>query len=223
MDSESIARLSCRLDRLEEECRSLRGRCRRWQAGAWGLGLVVATALTVGAARGDKPAESVEARRFVLVGADGATRAVLESEPAGQVGLTFQSGDGARRAKLGLRADGSPILLLHDTASEAGMSLSVSGDRGKEMPQIGLFDKHGAGGIQMVVTEKGTPLIALHDARGVARLSQELTPEGAGALKILTEDQRGVTVGSLAQGDDGVTRVVLKDRDGKVVFQAPSP
>lgn len=129
MDDPTVDSLSQRLDRLEREIRW-------WRR----LGTVVVSTLVLAfllGATGQKVADEVRAKLFVLVDVDGKDRAALVVTADGPV-LALYDRDGKFRADLAVTAAGSALALRdRDGAPRAMLGVPTGG------PALGLYDRDG--------------------------------------------------------------------------------
>ena len=117
----------------------------------------------------DTVAETVKARRFEVVDDVGATRIVLTTLEGGRPSLTLADENGAFRAWLFLRSDGSPNLVLLD--------------RGR----VVLMDQAGEIRSAQHLTADGSPAVSLMDAAGQVRSGLFLAEDGAPTIELYDE------------------------------------
>jgi hypothetical protein len=145
-----------RLDRLERQNYRLR---------LWGgivlVGLV--TVLLLESVLPRRPARTVEAEKFILVGPGGNLRAGLSVEPNGMVGLAFLDKERRTRAGLAVQPDGSPSLRLFATDARSRVTLTVAPDGSPMLLLLGPDEQPRA---MLVVRAGGSPGLQLLDTGG---------------------------------------------------------
>ncbi len=133
-----------------------------------------------------------------LYGDDGKDHATLSLAPGGATGLIFHDQDGKQRAALGV---------LPNNAS--GLS---------------LFDKGGSHRVALSVVPDGSPRLELFDAGGGRRANLALSTEGLPALQLEDKGQPRAVLGAGSEGKRKASTpssLLLFDKDGSVIFQAP--
>jgi hypothetical protein len=232
-DSAMDAVLS-RLATLERENRRLR----RWG----GLLLVLGLALAgMAMAEGEKVAEVVKARKFVVVDDQGKERGLFWVQPAtGATNLALAGRDGTFRLHLGVMPDGSPGVFLfekdgktnrismvvqpdgnpglvvhdHERRPRAALAMDPSG-----AVEFGLLSAQSEAGLKLRVGADDSSAVVVKDPDGGLRVGLMALPDGSSAL-MLTEGRKGSRAG-VAIKPDGLPEVLLQDREGKTVFKAP--
>jgi hypothetical protein len=183
-----------RIDRLERQNR-------RFRRAATAIALGVAAVFLMGQTVPKSPA--VETQKLVLKDKRGKIRAVLgafsEDEPFGL--LVFDANQRIR-AKLGLEADGSPILALTD---DRGV------DRVTVHPAAGLRILGDGPSVTLGVTHGNEPTLHLNDKDGWTRAALVLTNTNtAPILKFL--DPRGNARAWIGAMSDGKAQLLLMNR-----------
>jgi hypothetical protein len=181
------------------------------QGAACGLALGVVLLTGVGLGRAATVAASapavpdvVKARRFEVVDATGKLRVALGVRTHGWAGLTLYDAAGKTRAILTLHADGSPSLYLSDGTEKLRASLGVAANGS---PRLSLLDAAVQTRADLGVLPDGSPALYLYDAAGKARATL-----GCTTLEVVkTGEARKRAESSL----------VLFDKDGKVIWEAP--
>jgi hypothetical protein len=186
--------LVLRIDRLERENR-------RFRRAATAIALGVAAVFLMGQAVPKSPA--VETQKLVLKDKRGKIRAVLgqfsEDEPFGL--LVFDANQRIR-TKLGLEADGSPILALTD---DRGV------DRVMLHPALGLRVLGDGPSVTLGVNYGNEPALHLNDKDGWTRAALVLTGTNtAPILKFL--DPRGNVRAWIGAMSDGKAQLLLMNR-----------
>jgi hypothetical protein len=218
------AGLELRLRALERSAR----RQRILTAGALGLALAaLVTARQPGPtvlAKTALPAPEIQARRFVLVGADGMALGALEAPAGGGPQLVLRDRSGATRASLILAPDGAPSLVLGDATGRARVRLAAGADEalvtvaGKDSSAVTLAN----GGV--------APRLALADAKGNERLwvairlgspaVQFLDTQGIARSGLTTfNDDAGLAI--VSGTDKSSPGLVLYGKDRTIVWSAP--
>src|SRR2546426_409463 len=189
-----LSSLDSVLDRLatvEAQNRSIR------RAGAVVLSLVGAVLIM---AQARPPSQTVEAERLVLRDAMGMARIVLSSGEGegGAASLTLSDANGNPRGMLVVLRDGVAGGALGDAG--AGLSLTANGS-----PLVGLY--HGRARTSLRLDDDGSTHLDLYDQDG--RL-------GAALLS-----STRATPETTAVGNPSGSSLVLRDKNGRIVFQAP--
>ena len=97
-----------RLTKLEEDLSTAKRRNRWTMAAALVLVSLLITAII------QKPADEVKARRFIVVDAQGNTRALLYTNEFGMAELNMQDAQRKPRAVLVVLPDGNPMMAFYD-------------------------------------------------------------------------------------------------------------
>jgi hypothetical protein len=108
------------------------------------------------------PAEVVQARKFVLIGANGDPVAELGSSYGG-AGLVLMDSTGQPRAALVLTASGEPGLKLYDQHGVVKAALMVGND-GRS--GLAIYDTRGKDRAAFATDADGTPALVLFDNNG---------------------------------------------------------
>jgi hypothetical protein len=125
--------------------------------------------------------------------------------PDGSAGLVFHDGDGKQRLSLGVLPNDVAGLSLYDKGERHRLGLSVLGD---SSPHLELFDGAGTRRAGLALTPDGLPGLLLED-KGQPRavLGVGTSPDG----------KRPAAGGKASSASS----LLLFDRDGSIVFQAP--
>lgn len=184
----------------------------RWRVIAGAAAAFLGLLLLVGAT-GDKLAEEIRARRFVLVGSDGKDRASLSEEPDGEVRLVLMDKDGKLRAGWSVLADGSPRLTLYHVNGEEGINVKLTQQGSSVLKFYGPAGKvRAVMGVAVVAGGDGIPVFGLTESDGT-----DLTLAGYG-LGITDKDEKRRARLWFVNGSPILT---LWDKDGKVIWEAP--
>lgn len=175
-------------------------------------------------AKTNVPAPELQARRFVLVGAEGARLGVLEASATGGPQLVLFDREAGARATLMLAADGEPSLALSAAggrdrvrlvagSDEARVSLTGLGAsavtlaNGGIAPRLALADANGNDRL-WVALRLGSPALQFLDARGVARSGLTTFNDEAGVAVVSGSDK----------SDPGL---VLYGKERTILWSAP--
>jgi hypothetical protein len=188
---------------------------------------VAAVAYAAGQAKAAAPVQAVvRAQKFELVDRNGKERTVLALMD-GQPVLALLDEKGLWRAALSLDSDGSPRLGLLDEKGKIRADLSLNPDG---RPRLGLLDEKGKIRADLSLSPDHGPDLNLLDEKGKIRAALMLDSDGGPGLGMF--DGKGQTRAALgaapleaidtgAVGNRTEFLLVLFDRDGKVVWQAP--
>ena len=164
----------------------------------------------------DVPAEGSRLGLFY----DGVVRAGIGFGPGGSQ-VNLYGDDGNDHATLNLAPDGTTGLIFHDQEGKQRAALGVLPNNASG---LSLFDKGGSHRVALSVVPDGSPRLELYDAAGARRADLALSPEGLPALQLEDKAQPRAVLGA---GSDGKRKasspssLLLFDKDGAVVFQAP--
>jgi hypothetical protein len=218
---------------MDDRMESLERRLERLAREVWWYrtaGAVLALMVTAGAVMGGAgaaapaPPAELKARRFVLVGDDGAPLAALEATPGGGTRLALSGRGAAARAVLGLAADGAPALSLHGADGERRALVEVAGETGT-VTALGPARTRVA-----LVADDTAPRVAVSDASGTDRAWLAVR-RGSPALQFLAasgvprtglatfNDEGGLAV--ISEADGKTPGLVLYDKGRSVVWSAP--
>jgi hypothetical protein len=176
------AALSRRVDELERQNRDLRRSGKLMVAAV--LALFAVTLIVLRGAVGGV-AESVEARRFVLRGADGQIRAVLGTTPDGASRLALQDGEGRERLKLTMLADGSPGMAFAD---RDGRSRAVLGLLSDETATLAFADRRGKTRAVLGVSPDESSTLVFADRNGETRVGVGVEADGSSGLTVFEKE-----------------------------------
>lgn len=213
MNPPILEALAERLERMERENRRLK---------RVGAVLILGIGALVLMAQG-KPSRVIEAERFVLRDARGKTRAVLGVEDR-VTKFSLYDEDGDFRADLGV---GPAVSTLGLFGKDKGSAVILSEAFPLEASLVFLKDKKMRSIVGVGVVG---PALDLGDADGRSRASLKLAADGSPTLTLYDEDKKPRTI--LGHADLVTTRtgtvdrrpassVVLFDKEGKVIWQAP--
>jgi hypothetical protein len=198
----------------------------RWHRAAVALGvaLLAGTGLASGHAGSRAATPELQARRFVLVGADGAPLAALEPTADAASRLVLLGRAGAPRLTLALAADGSPSVALSDASGRPRVLLDAAGEEarvsvtgldrsmvllanGGIAPRLALLDTAGKERVWLAL-RLNSPALQFLDGRGVARSGLTTFNDDAGV--------------AIISGTDGKSPgLVLYGKDRSIVWSAP--
>jgi hypothetical protein len=158
---------------------------------------------------------------------DGVVRAGIGHRRGGSQ-LNLFGEDGTDHVTLSLMADGSAGLLFHDGQGKQRLSLGVLPT---DVAGLSIYDKtekHRAG---LSVVGDGSPHFELFDGAGVRRAGLALTPDGLPGLLLEDRGQPRAILGfgpnpdgqrpTLSGRSPSTSSLLLFDRDGSLIFQAP--
>jgi hypothetical protein len=230
---------------IEERLEKLERQNRRMKLAGLGAMVIAGAFVLMGQASGPRTPSEVRAKSFVLVDANGETRARLYmSASANGPELTLLDAKGNERLTLYGPPIG-PTLALSDANGEVRAGLAVTSDR----PWLTLYDAKGNPRVVLDANSEGAGL-ALSDANGEVRAGLAVTSDGPGLVLSDANEkpQAGLAVTSDGAGlqlndpsgfetDIGVTdlitpatdethktsaaSIVLFGKDKKVLWSAP--
>ena len=151
---------------------------------------------------------------------DGLVRAGLGFGPGGSQ-LNLYGDDGKDHATLSLAPDGTTGLIFHDREGKQRAALGVLGNNASG---LSLFDKGGTHRAGLSVVPDGTPRLELFDAGGGRRANLALSGDGLPALQLEDKGQPRAVLGAGSAGQRRAaspSSLLLFDKDGTVIFQAP--
>ncbi len=164
----------------------------------------------------DVPADGTRLGLFY----DGAVRAGIGYGPGGAQ-LNLYAEDGKDHATMSLTKDGSTGLVFHDEDGKQRVALGVLPNSASG---LSLFDKGGAHRAALSVVPDGSPRLELFDPGGTRRANLALSSEGLPALQLEDKGQPRAVLGASSDGKrkgSSPASLLLFDKDGSVVFQAP--
>ena len=155
----------------------------------------------------------------------GAVRAGLGHGHGGSQ-LNLFGDDGRDHATLTLLPDGGTGLLFHDADGKQRMTLGILGS---DAAGVSLFDKAEKQRAGLAVVGDGSPHLELFDGGGTRRGGFLLSPEGLPGLLLEDRGQPRAVLGAApidGKVGSGSRRpspssLLLYDKDGSLVFQAP--
>jgi hypothetical protein len=156
---------------------------------------------------------------------DGVARAGIGYGEGGAQ-LNLFGDDGKDHATLGVLPDGSAGLLFHDAEGAQRIALGVLPSSASG---LSLFDRGGSHRLGLSVVPDGSPRVELYDTGGTRRAGLTLSPDGLPALQLEDKGQPRAVLGAatIDAKRGGTAKVsppsslLLFDKDGSVVFQAP--
>jgi len=166
---------------------------------------------------------------LTLADKEGRTGALVDVVDEGsRLGLFY---DGLVRAGIGFGPGGSQLNLYGD---DGATGLIFHDQDGKQRAALGvlpnnasglsLFDKGGGPRAALSVVPDGAPRLELFDAGGGRRANLGLSAEGLPALQLEDKGQPRAVLGAGSEGKRKASTpssLLLFDKDGSVIFQAP--
>ena len=154
----------------------------------------------------------------------GRMRLVGQVDSGGAPSLRLLGADAKGRAELSFR-EGTAALVFKDSAGADRLVLDQTPQGGPHLSLTGALGDAGAG---LSLTSSGSPLLGLYHGR--SRTSLRLDDDGSTHLELY--DQNGrlgaallsstlATPETTAVGNPSASSLVLRDKTGKIVFQAP--
>jgi len=154
----------------------------------------------------------------------GRLRLVAQLDTGGAPLLRLSGADARGRAELSFR-DGAAALIFKDGAGAERLVLDQSADG---VPHVSLMTALGDAGAGLSLTASGSPLLGLYHGR--SRTSLRLDDDGSTHLELY--DHNGKLGAALlsnsvaapettAVGNPAGSSLVLRDKTGKIIFQAP--
>ena len=229
-----------RLEKVEAQNRRL-----KWA----GVLVVVVVCAVVLMGQASPKKRVVEAERFILRDAGGNMRAWLGVDAKNWVGLSLFDKDEKPRVGLTVYADGSADLKLRDAEGtlRAGLEASADGKTNlvlydvEERGRVGLFvlgdglgglslyDAEGKNRVALGVESDGGPYLSFFDAGGKRRIGLNTTSDlprvalndADGVLRAVLGSTSLETIQTGAVTKRAPSSLVLFDKEGKVIFQAP--
>jgi len=188
---------------------------------------LVAVAIILGCldaipAHRDNIRDTIKAKKFVVVDANGETRAILGQYPHGS-SLRLCDENGERRVILSQYSDGSNSLRLHDENGKvrAVLSQSPSG------PNLALFDENENARAVFGKYSQG-PMLALFDENGEIRADLSQNSKGSGLSLLDANGGTGVLLrtAQTTTPDRKTTTypessLLMCDPNGDVIWSAP--
>ena len=176
-----------RFGAMESEIRRLRAR-----NGMLGFGLVAALAVALGAwivpgamSGSDGPADVLEARSLVLVGADGSARGEWSVDADGNASFKMFDLQQRERLSLSVRKEGHPGLALANAAGERRVAMGLLPD---ETTTLVFADGAGVPRAVLGLVRGDAANFLLADADGVSRIGFGLNGRGIGSVILPDED-----------------------------------
>src|SRR5882724_705378 len=156
-------------------------------------------------------------------------RVTLGVKPDGSPSLTLADKEGRTGALVDVVDEGSRLGLFYDGLVRAGIGfgpggsqLNLYGDDGKDHATLSLAPG-GATGL-IFHDQDGAPRLELFDAGGGRRANLGLSAEGLPALQLEDKGQPRAVLGAGSEGKRKASTpssLLLFDKDGSVIFQAP--
>lgn len=215
--------LTQRIERLETQNRRMR---------VAGLAVVIAAVAAVLMGQGAPQSQPtkrrvVEAEEFRLVGKDGNTRGLWHVYWDGTVKLSLTDKDEETRAGLAVHADGASGLAVWDKGEVVRAALHLSAEG---WARLFLADKEGYHRIAMTINPDDLPALAMYDEDEKCRIVTGIGPDGLPGLTMYDKDRTAraaLGTAELATTKKGAktktteSSLVLYDKEGKAIFQAP--
>ena len=154
----------------------------------------------------------------------GRLRLVVQLDSGGAPSLRLLGTDAKARAELSFR-EGAAALVFKDSAGADRLVLDQTPQGGPHLSLLGALGDAGAG---LSLTANGSPLVGLYHGR--ARTSLRLDDDGSTHLDLYDQDGRlgaallsstRATPETTAVGNPSGSSLVLRDKNGRIVFQAP--
>lgn len=183
MSEPTLDVLARRLDGLEKANHRLERECRWWKRA--GLGSLAGLAVLMIGGAASRSLTTIEAREFVLRDQNGAMRAALSIRPDGTPGLGLFDSKGQVRLSLDLGADESAGVNAYDATGTLRAALAVRPDG---TPGIGLFDGLGKPRLSLDTKFDGKPGLNLFDPNDRVRAALAIRPDGTPGLGLFDGD-----------------------------------
>jgi len=193
-----LERMSDRIGALERSHGRLARGYRRWRGLAAGALACLGAVTMAGAA--SRLAQTMEAEEFVLRDKEGAARAALAVRPDGTAGLGLFDGEGRVRLSFDMSKEHSPGVNLYDASGKLRSALAIRPDG---TPGLGLFDKDGKARLSLDIAGDGSPGVNLYDRSGALRAAVAIRPDGTPGIGLF--DERGEARRSLEIGPENRT------------------
>ena len=154
----------------------------------------------------------------------GRLRLVVQLDSGGAPSLRLLGTDSRARAELSFR-EGAAALVFKDSAGADRLVLDQTPQGG---PHLSLLDALGDAGAGLSLTASGSPLLGLYHGR--SRTSLRLDDDGSTHLDLYDQNGRlgaallsstQATPETTAVGNPSGSSLVLRDKTGKIIFQAP--
>jgi hypothetical protein len=187
--------------------------------GMLGAGIMIFGASNAFAVRHPRPARTVEAEQFVLVGPNGERRGIMQVNDKGMAALYLNDENGKERTELTVTAGGRASLAFYDAA---GNQRVVMGEGASPQDQVGIgvFSTDGTQVASLTSTASGEANVTLYDGKtGLARAGLGLATDGTPALALF--DQSGKDRAELHVTSAGKPGLALADENGKSIAGFP--
>jgi len=191
----TVQSLHARLDSLERTNR-------RYRLGAIALGLSAFAWVACGVAQ---PKSELEAERFVLLGADGSERAVLELDSQGHPTLVMRQEESSV-----LLTTNGPSLLLRGPDGKTGAYLGI--DKKSDV-RLDLSSARVLDGLRLVTHEDGSAGVYVLDTTGRERAALESFSVGGAAVNL--REASGKVRAQFALDAAGQPNLLLMDGVGQ--------
>ncbi len=154
----------------------------------------------------------------------GRLRLVVQLDSGGAPSLRLLGTDARARAELSFR-EGAAALVFKDSAGAERLVLDQSA---QGVPHLSLMTALGYAGAGLSLTSNGSPLLGLYHGR--SRTSLRLDDDGSTHLDLYDQNGRlgaallsstQATPETTAVGNPSGSSLVLRDKAGKIIFQAP--
>src|SRR5947207_113334 len=174
----------------------------------------------------------LEAEKFALRTPDGKVRAALATRDDATPSLALYDDDGTARAGLELGTDGQANLWFAGKDGQVTVSLNprslrlTDAEGGVFVTRSALVpaDRKQRNRVTLGVKPDGSPRLELFDAGGGRRANLALSAEGLPALQLEDKGQPRAVLGAGSEGKRKASTpssLLLFDKDGSVIFQAP--
>ena len=187
--------------------------------GMLGAGIMMFGPSNAFAVRHAHPAQTVEAKEFVLVGPNGERRGIFQVNDKGTAAIYLNDENGKERTELTVTAGGRASLGFYDAA---GNQRIVMGEGASPQDQVGIgvFSIDGTQVASLSSTAAGEANITLYDNKsGMARAGLGLATDGTPALALF--DQNGKDRAELHVTSAGRPGLALADENGKSIAGLP--
>ena len=158
-------------------------------------------------------ADTVTARRFELIGANGKKAALLCAGPHGGARMSFYDEKEVLRLGVGISDDAGPELMLYDRDGHPRLSVAFRTAIGA--PTIMLLPDTTVGGLGLLLTtNEDGPSVALAGKKGDGRLSMSLDVDGLPSISL---DGPGRKLGITLTADGDNQWIMLSQGDRRPV------
>jgi hypothetical protein len=184
-----------RLAKLESENRWLKG-------GFLVVAAVIGAIVVTGAMPQTMDLQAVTARKFLLVDANGKSRAFIGMHN-GHPALSFASANGAVRATFGVRSNGNPALFFYTNEGKPAAGVTVTDDS----RALALYGPNGTPRVSLTTASSGQPTVDLADTKGRVRAALYLNKDGQPVVAL--DDAAGKVRALLSLDEKGRPQIDL--------------